>query len=85
MAVYYHTYYFRQSQTINAMPDGTKGGDGAQSAGLTVTGGSATGHGNGGGGAVSAGASSGTRTATSGAGSGGVIYIYARRKRPETT
>ena len=79
------TNYYRQAQTINAMPDGTKGGDGAQSAGLSVTAASATGHGNGGGGAVSAGASTGSRSATSGAGSNGVIFIYARRKRSETT
>lgn len=56
-------------QTISAMPDGTKGGDGVTSG----NGQNATGHGNGGGACIAA---------TSGSGSDGAIYLYARRRSP---
>lgn len=57
------------TQTIAAMPDGTKGGD-------AVSGGngqSATGYGNGGGASFDG---------TSGSGSDGAIFLYARRRSP---
>ena len=57
------------AQVIVAMPDGTKGGNGA----LNANGESATGHGNGGGASLSG---------TSGSGSDGAIYLYARRRSP---
>ena len=57
------------AQVIVAMPDGTKGGNGA----LNGNAESATGHGNGGGASLAA---------TSGSGSDGAIYLYARRHSP---
>lgn len=60
-------------QTVAAMPDGTKGGNGVK-AGEAVTAQSATGNGNGGGAAYGVNAAA-TR---SGAGSPGMILIYAK-------
>lgn len=62
-------------QTINPMPDGTKGGNGSTS----ITGNNATGHGNGGGGTSYQGIN-----AISGSGSDGAIYLYARRSQEVT-
>ena len=56
-------------QTIMAMPDGSKGGDGS------INGEDATGYGNGGGSGVARTA----ETRKSGAGSDGAIFLYARR------
>ena len=61
-------------QTILAMPDGTKGGNGTY-ASTGARGGAATGNGNGGGAAH---ATSETGTAISGAGSPGMLLIYAK-------
>lgn len=65
-------------QTILAMPDGTKGGNGAYKSDENVTAGSATGYGNGGG-AAAVYKPSAARTVKSGAGSDGVIFLYARK------
>lgn len=77
------TGYFRHyiAQKVQAMPDGTKGGDGASynSTAVSVYGENATGNGNGGGGVVLANANNVTKTAVSGAGSDGAIFLYARR------
>ena len=70
-------YYSNNSQTVVALPDGTKGGNGKAST-SNATAGSATGYGNGGGGASSYPNATAARTAKSGAGSDGVIYIYAK-------
>lgn len=67
------------SQTILAMPDGTKGGNGVSDGSGEVTAESATGYGNGGGGASYYHSATPNVTATSGAGSDGVIYLYARK------
>lgn len=62
-------------QTIMAMPDGTKGGDGAAAYSGTAKGEDATGNGNGGGAAWFC---EGSGSAASGAGSPGMILIYAK-------
>lgn len=63
-------------QTIDAMPDGTKGGDGATASNAVARGGNATGNGNGGGAAFIILDTAGTPI--SGAGSPGMILIYAK-------
>lgn len=65
-------------QTILAMPDGTKGGNGVCKSNANATGQTATGYGNGGGGASSYSISA-SRTVKSGAGSDGAIFLYARK------
>nr|DAG87280.1 MAG TPA: hypothetical protein [Herelleviridae sp.] len=66
-------------QTMLAMPDGTKGGDGASGAGAgTFTAQSATGNGNGGGAAWAGRRDDVAGTPVAGAGSQGMILIYAR-------
>lgn len=67
----------RIAQTINPMPDGTKGGNGAAGT-STLAAESATGYGNGGGGAFVEQSASGRVTA--GSGSDGAIYLYAARR-----
>ena len=71
-----------QYDTVAAMPDGTKGGDGAAgyANNASVIGEDATGNGNGGGGASnvrSSGVGKGY-TLRSGAGSPGMVLIYAK-------
>lgn len=61
------------AQTIKAMPDGTKGGDGKRGKGITAP--SATGNGNGGGASYE---ETTTGSSRSGAGSPGMILIYAK-------
>ena len=61
------------TQTVMAMPDGTKGGDGAS--GKDCVAGSATGNGNGGGASF---VGNLTDSTTSGSGSPGMILIYAK-------
>ena len=68
-----------KAQVITAMPDGTKGGDGAYGYDVDTTAESATGYGNGGGSTVMVISGSKTATMTSGAGSDGVIFLYARK------
>ena len=67
------------AETITAMPDGTKGGSGAQinASADSVTGESATGCGNGGGAALNVN-SSAKGAVASGAGSPGMVLIYAK-------
>ncbi len=64
------------SQTIDAMPDGTKGGDAATASNAVAKGENATGNGNGGGAAFIILDTAGT--SISGAGSPGMILIYAK-------
>lgn len=72
------------AQTINAMPDGTKGGSGKYARNASVQGESATGHGNGGGGAYVR-QTRASLMVTSGAGSNGIIFLYAGRRLEHTS
>ena len=72
------------AQTINAMPDGTKGGSGKYALNASVQGESATGHGNGGGGAYVQ-QTRASLMVTSGAGSNGIIFLYAGRRLEHTS
>lgn len=68
------------SQTIGALPDGTKAGNGKAAFSNSVSGVDATGYGNGGGGCAAMATTNGaTVTVTCGAGSDGVIFLYARK------
>lgn len=66
---------YKRTQSINPMPDGTKGGNGV----IGASGENATGYGNGGG-AGSRRSASGN--VSSGSGSDGAIFLYARRRSP---
>ena len=69
--------FLTTGQTIKAMPDGTKGGDGVRSTTTGITGNHATGNGNGGGGAMAV-ADNGRCYSTGGNGSDGMVLIYKK-------